>query len=87
MPGAAIGGITGAATPAILGLTATGPVSGGLFAAIQAAATGGAAGGGLMAGSIPAVLQSLVMSGGGAIIILAGAVLGSFTSWLLSLFF
>ena len=86
MKGAAIGGIAGAATPAILGLTATGPVSGSAFAAIQAAAAGGASGGGLAPGSLFPILQSLAMSGGGATIALAGASLGAFTSWLFSLF-
>jgi len=61
MAGAAIGGIAGAATPAILGLTATGPMSGG------AAAAAGAVGGGLAAGIIFPVNEIQAAAAAGAL--------------------
>ena len=78
--GAAAGAGAAAAVPAVvgsfLGITCTGPVAGGIFASLQAAA-GGAAGSGLAAGGLLSAAQALVMGGIGGPVVVGAAMAGS----------
>ena len=76
---ALVGGAAVAFAPflvgAALGIGAAGPVTGGTFAAMQAAAAAGTAGGGIAAGSLAAA--AFVVGGVATSSIIAGAVVGA----------
>lgn len=78
--GVAVGAFAVAVTPAafgaIIGVSATGPVAGGMLAGKMAAY------GGLVAGGFWASAQSFVMGGVGGAAIAAGGTAGGFLSWL-----
>jgi ABC-type sugar transport system substrate-binding protein len=58
-----------------LGITAAGPISGGIFAGIQSAAAAHVAGAGLVAGSPAAIVQSIAMTSvGWPVIVVDGGI-------------
>ena len=79
--GELVGGAAVAFAPflvgAALGIGAAGPVTGGTFAAMQAAAAAGTAGGGIAAGSLAAATHAFVMGGVATSSIIAGAATGA----------